>query len=76
MAQYQAAKPQLFITTTVNRPHPGGTYLLRWRMGSDGSVSGEGWRIDTVAITQCPNLSRLPRGRLTPHQRPDAVIGS
>ena len=59
-----------FITTTVNLPHPGGTYILRWRMGSDGSVSGEGWRIDTVAITQCPNLTRPPRGQPTPHPRP------
>jgi hypothetical protein len=32
--------------------------ILRWRMGSDSSVSGEGWRIDNVAITQCLTLSR------------------
>jgi hypothetical protein len=56
-----------FLTTTVNLPH--GPFILRWRMGSDGSVSGDGWRIDTVAITQC----YAPRGRRprpTPHPRP------
>jgi hypothetical protein len=42
--------------------------ILRWRMGSDSSVSGEGWRIDNVAITQCPNP--LPRERPTPRPRP------
>jgi hypothetical protein len=57
-----------FIETTVDLPtcH---AFILRWRMGSDGSVSGEGWRIDNVAITQC-FTSRVPRGRPTPHPRP------
>jgi hypothetical protein len=57
-----------FIDTTVNLP-PAGSYLLRWRMGSDSSVSGEGWRIDNVAITQCYR-PRGRRGRPTPHPRP------
>ena len=25
--------------------------MLRWRMGSDDAVSGQGWRIDNIAIT-------------------------
>lgn len=58
-----------FIDTTVNLPNPAGSYILRWRMGSDGSISGEGWRIDNVAITQC-FTPRPPRGRPTPHPRP------
>jgi hypothetical protein len=57
-----------FIDTTVNLPHQG-AYILRWRMGSDSSVSGEGWRIDNVAITQC-FTPRGGRGRPTPHPRP------
>jgi hypothetical protein len=45
-------------------------FILRWRSGSDGSVSGEGWRIDTVAITECPNPFRPPPVPPTPHPRP------
>ena len=44
--------------------------ILRWRMGSDSSVSGEGWRIDNVAITQCPNPLPRPRERPTPRPSP------
>ena len=58
-----------FIDTTVNLPHHSGSYILRWRMGSDSSVSGEGWRVDNVAITQC-YTPRGPRGQPTPHPRP------
>jgi hypothetical protein len=59
-----------FIATTVSLPGCS-HFILRWRMGSDSSVSGEGWRIDTVAITQpwpCPPPPR--RIRPTPHPRP------
>lgn len=56
-----------FITTTVNLPR--GAFMLRWRMGSDSSVSGEGWRIDSFAVTQC-YTPRGGRGRPTPHPRP------
>src|SRR5204862_7544838 len=45
----------------------GPNMVLRWRMGSDNNVSGEGWRNDTVAITQCHNPYRRRRrlsGRL------------
>ena len=61
-----------FIETTVSLPE-GCVHLiiLRWRMGSDSSVSGEGWRIDNVAITQCfIPLPPRPRDRPTPRPRP------
>src|SRR5436305_9309549 len=40
-----------FICTLVNLPllPPGGRF--RWRMVSDNSGSGEGWRVDTVTIS-------------------------
>jgi hypothetical protein len=42
-----------FITTVVDLPGliPGG--FLRWRMASDNTGSGEGWRVDTVDVTWC-----------------------
>jgi hypothetical protein len=65
-----------FIDTTVVSL-PGGCLkqlILRWRMGSDNSISGEGWRIDNVNIAQCnpPPVRRRPdpRPRPTPHSRP------
>jgi hypothetical protein len=57
-----------FIDTTVTL-HGCSAFILRWRMGSDSSVSGEGWRIDNVAFTQC-YTPRIPRGSPTPHPRP------
>jgi hypothetical protein len=40
-------------------------------MGSDSSISGEGWRIDSISITQaCPPTPPPHRGRPTPHPRP------
>jgi len=61
-----------FIDTTV-ASLPGGCLnqlVVRWRMGSDSSVSGEGCRIDSVEITACnPPLVRRhpsPRPRPTP----------
>jgi hypothetical protein len=44
-----------FITTTVSLPAVtwGSEMILRWRMGSDTIFAGEGWRIDTLNITQC-----------------------
>jgi len=62
-----------FIDTTVVSL-PGGCITLnhlvvRWRMGSDNSVSGEGWRIDNVHIVHCPRPIRrnpYPRPRPTP----------
>jgi hypothetical protein len=64
-----------FITTIVNLPITWGpNMVLRWRMGSDSSISGEGWRIDTVLITQChkpvPSATPTPRPTVTPRARP------
>ena len=60
-----------FITTTVNLPYSSLPIMLRWRMGSDSSISGEGWRIDTVVITlPCPSPPPTARHRPTPHPRP------
>jgi hypothetical protein len=60
-----------FIDTTVVSL-PGGCiilnqFIVRWRMGSDSSVSGEGWRIDTVDISEC---NRPPRRHPEPRPRP------
>lgn len=42
-----------FITTTVNLPASanGQSWVFRWRRGTDSSVSGQGWRIDTITST-------------------------
>ena len=43
-----------FITTVVNVPaFQTPNTKLRWRMASDSTGSGEGWRVDTVNITWC-----------------------
>ena len=56
-----------FMTTTVNLPGSVGiqTFKLRWRMASDNSTSGAGWRIDNVVIygffsTPCPQPTQTP----------------
>src|SRR5262249_46847743 len=61
-----------FTPPTGNLDVTGGpNMVLRWRMGSDSSVSGEGWRIDTVVITQCHKLiPPTPRPRPTARPRP------
>jgi hypothetical protein len=46
------------ITTVVNIPFFGAPGRLRWRMASDTSGSGEGWRVDTVNITACVPVPR------------------
>ncbi len=42
-----------YITTKVNLPASaaGANVRLRWRFGSDSSVSGTGWRVDTISIS-------------------------
>jgi hypothetical protein len=62
-----------FITTVVGLPGiiPGG--LLRWRMASDNSGSGEGWRVDTVDVTWCqggPSCTPTPPPSATPTLTP------
>jgi hypothetical protein len=62
-----------FITTIVNLPAiqtPAGG-RLRWRMASDNTGSGEGWRIDRVTITWCQRGQPCTPGpRPTPAPRP------
>jgi hypothetical protein len=57
-----------FICTRVTLPFlpPGGRF--RWRMASDNSGSGEGWRVDTVVIFLCAPVPQCPPP--TPHPRP------
>jgi len=48
-----------FIATTVNLPPAalGHTVQLKWRCGSDSSVSASGWYVDSInltAVTCCP----------------------
>lgn len=51
-----------FVTTSVNLPAAtaGQTVQLRWRMGSDDSLAVQGWRIDTISITDCVALTATP----------------
>jgi|GEM_PF-490781 len=67
-----------FITTVVNLPHytDYSNFQLRWRIGTDTSVSGEGWRIDTLSIKICPKpipqtpTPTPPEGTPTPTTTP------
>ena len=66
-----------FITTIVNLPifgNPAGG-RLRWRMASDNTGSGQGWRIDTVTITWCHQgqpCTPIPRPTPAPRPAPSA----
>ena len=59
-----------FITTVVNLPTIQTEGKLRWRMASDNSGSGEGWRIDTIEISSCGGGTPCPQPRPTPAPRP------
>lgn len=62
-----------FITTVVNLPFMQAGGRLRWRMASDSTGSGEGWRVDTINISWCeprPGCSSTPQPRPTPAPRP------
>ena len=69
-----------FITTVVNVPNfQTPSTKLRWRMASDSTGSGEGWRVDTVNITWChaqgtpcatPTATPQRRPTATPRPRP------
>lgn len=62
-----------FITSVVNLPpiQEPAACRLRWRMASDNSGSGEGWRVDTINITRChAGQPCTPIPRVTPHPRP------
>jgi hypothetical protein len=58
-----------YITTTVNLPGSGArTVVLRFRMGSDFSVAGVGWRIDTLTVQdgfQCCGIVTAPNVTFT-----------
>ena len=72
-----------FITTVVTLPNlqTPNSGILRWRMASDTSASGEGWRVDTVNITWCqgqgppcsPSPTPAPTPRVTPRPRPSPL---
>ena len=56
-----------FITTTVNLPPELQNAVLRWRMASDNSGSGEGWRVDTINVVWCHFMGTpSPTGTPTP----------
>ena len=68
-----------FITTTISLPSIIIDGTLRWRMASDNSGSGEGWRVDSIDISWCqgPPCSPTPvpprptpSPRLRPSQAP------
>lgn len=66
-----------FITSVVNLPaiQTPNAGRLRWRMASDNSGSGEGWRVDTVTITWCYQPQPCtPIPRPTPAPRPEPSI--
>jgi hypothetical protein len=66
-----------FITTVVELPGLIVPYgVLRWRMASDNSGSGEGWRVDTVEVTWCqggPSCTPTPPPSPTPTATPRAT---
>jgi hypothetical protein len=53
-----------FITTAVNLPAAaaGQSVQLKWRCGTDSSVSVNGWRIDTIALTARACCSEVTLG--------------
>jgi hypothetical protein len=57
-----------FIETAVDVPR-GHTIALRWRMASDSSGSGQGWRVDDISITcerPTPTPTPFPTPSITP----------
>jgi uncharacterized repeat protein (TIGR02543 family) len=53
-----------FVETIVNLPASvaGHSIKLRWRMGSDSSLAGVGWRIDTVVVDDGVKLTTAKAG--------------
>jgi N-acetylneuraminic acid mutarotase len=62
-----------FIQTTVGGPFSGHTIVLRWRMGSDSSGSGEGWRVDSVMMV-CERPTPTSTPTTTPPPTPTATF--
>ncbi|HWH24306.1 MAG TPA: S8 family serine peptidase, partial [Candidatus Limnocylindria bacterium] len=78
-----------FTTTVVSLPPAaaGKSIVLRWRLGSDSSVGGGGWRIDDVTLTDELGRAATPcrptgvgatagKGRATVKWRAPVVTGS
>ncbi len=62
-----------FITTAVDmNVFRGHTNVLRWRMGSDTSNGGQGWRVDTVQMF-CERPTPTPTATLPPSPTPTAT---
>ncbi len=60
-----------FMTTVVHAPSASPFARFRWRMASDNTGSGEGWRVDTLTISWCPIFPLCtPRPFPTPRSRP------
>jgi serine protease AprX len=67
--QAWSGNSQGFITTVLNVGPIQKDGKLRWRMASDTSGSGEGWRVDTLNITWChgpPCTTPTPTPSITP----------
>jgi len=72
-----------FITTAITLPFITSSLTLRWRMASDTTGTGEGWRVDTIYAAWClpfpcetpsptPSATPTPTAtpRVTPRSRP------
>jgi hypothetical protein len=68
------SRGEVYTALTVRIP-AANMMMLRWRMGTDSSIEGMGWRIDNIFVTQCeptptPVPVPSPRPRPTPAPRP------
>ena len=62
-----------FIITIVDLPFHVAPVVLRWRMASDNTGSGEGWRVDTFSFRWCepvPCYPPTPRPSRRRHHAP------
>jgi hypothetical protein len=63
-----------FITTIVSLPLIIIEGTLRWRMASDTSGSGEGWRVDTIDVSWCQGPPCLPTPTIPPSPTPTPSV--
>lgn len=63
-----------FITTIVSLPLIIIEGTLRWRMASDISGSGEGWRVDTIDVSWCQGPPCLPTPTVPPSPTPTPSV--
>jgi hypothetical protein len=69
-----------YVTTVVNLPAAasGQNVQLRWRFGSDSSVSGTGWRVDTIQVfggyscdtNPAPSITATPASQTVQYSDP------